>query len=224
MCPPSDTKQKEIETETSTLKALVGFLGLSTVGLLIATIILATSNNDSSTQESSAASSTSGDFLQSKASSSFFSSPEDNVCDGAKLAFDNKLCADLEVAPQAGANITKGYVGSMDVGDIEHNINPFFKSSMCPVNVHWHLGAEHYSVGQFNENGHGPHNAHARNLSEEEEEVQDGYRCHHYDANDVKFTTPYNWQHCMGMEVGETYEVHWPHSAAGVCGTVFYYR
>ena len=32
-------------------------------------------------------------------------------------------------------------------------------------------------------------------------EVQDGFRCHHYDASDAKFTTPYHWQHCKGMEV-----------------------
>jgi hypothetical protein len=225
---------------TSTLKALVGFLGLTTVGLLAATIVLAVQNSNNSSgassssstsEQSSAQATTTNDFLQLKASSNFFSTAdEDNVCAGAKLAFDNKLCADLEVAPQAGANITKGYIGGMDVGDIEPNTNPYFQSSMCPVNVHWHLGAEHYSVGEFDENGHGPHDAeehaHVRDLAEEgHAEVRDGYRCHHYDANDSKFTTPYNWKYCdKSMEVGETYEVHWPHSAAGACGTVNQYQ
>jgi len=51
-----------------------------------------------------------------------------------------------------------------------------------------------------------------------------GYRCHHYDANDAKFTTEYNWKHCQGMHVGETYEVHWPHSMAGMCGTPHQYQ
>ena len=34
-------------------------------------------------------------------------------------------------------------------------------------------------------------------------EVQDRFCCHHYDASasDAKFTTPYDWQHCKGVEV-----------------------
>ena len=51
-----------------------------------------------------------------------------------------------------------------------------------------------------------------------------GHRCHHYNAADAKFTSEYNWQHCVGMHVGETYEVHWPHSAAGACGTKWQYQ
>jgi hypothetical protein len=55
-------------------------------------------------------------------------------------------------------------------------------------------------------------------------QVQDGFPCHHYDATNAKFTRPYNWHNCKGMEVGETYEVHWPHSTAGNCGTVNQYQ
>merc|ERR1712153_195330 len=51
-----------------------------------------------------------------------------------------------------------------------------------------------------------------------------GFRCHHYDATDAKFTTPYNWQQCSHMKVGETYEIHWPHSAGGACGTPNQYQ
>ncbi len=97
---------------------------------------------------------------------------------------------------------------------------------MCPVNVHWHLGTEHYSVGEYDENGSGPNGnvevPYRRKLAEGE--VQDGFRCHHYDENDEKFTRPYEWKHCKGMIVGETYEVHWPHSAAGACGTANQYQ
>merc|ERR1711935_401724 len=57
-----------------------------------------------------------------------------------------------------------------------------------------------------------------------EGKVRDGFRCHHYDAEDEKFTKEYEWKHCVGMEVGETYEVHWPHSAAGACGTINQYQ
>jgi len=101
---------------------------------------------------------------------------------------------------------------------------------MCPVNVHWHLGTEHYSAGEYDEGGDGPHGnlgrpdwaARERDLAEGK--VRDGFRCHHYDAEDEKFTKEYDWKYCEGMEVGETYEVHWPHSAAGACGTVNQYQ
>jgi hypothetical protein len=55
-------------------------------------------------------------------------------------------------------------------------------------------------------------------------EVRYGYACHHYDASDSKFTTEYSWQHCLDMHVGETYEVHWPHSSLGACGTPYQYQ
>merc|ERR1712054_714802 len=61
----------------------------------------------------------------------------------------------------------------------------------------------------------------SRNLAEG---AREGFLCHHYDAQDVKFTTEYDWQHCVGMHVGYTYEVHWPHSALGACGTVNQYQ
>jgi len=51
-----------------------------------------------------------------------------------------------------------------------------------------------------------------------------GYACSLYDKTDVKFTTPYKWQHCLDMHVGETYEVHWPHSTLGACGTPDQYQ
>merc|ERR1712070_282403 len=51
-----------------------------------------------------------------------------------------------------------------------------------------------------------------------------GYRCHHYDASEKMFTEEYEWKHCKDMHVGETYEVHWPHSAAGACGTPNQYQ
>jgi hypothetical protein len=205
-------------------KALIGILGVSTVGLLAATIVLATNKGNSSNEasEASASATVSGvEFLDSKIASSFFASEDDNVCAGAKLAFENKLCADLEVVPpQAGANVTKGYVGNLDVNGTEPNIKPYWQSNMCPVNVHWHLGSEHYSYGEFDEYGNGPHGNIPRpewadrDLAstgtgdpEGEHQVPDGFRCRHYDATDAKFTTPYNWQHCKGMEVGETYEV-----------------
>ncbi len=126
-------------TADNKYKNLAFVLGLTTIAFLVSTIVLVTkqSNTLSATDTTSDAD-TGVDFLESKASSSFFDSEEDNVCAGAKLAFENKLCVDLEVVPpQAGANVTMGYVGNLDVNGTVPNTNPYWKSGMCPVNVHW---------------------------------------------------------------------------------------
>lgn len=36
--------------------------------------------------------------------------------------------------------------------------------------------------------------------------------------------TQYDWKHCQDIQVGQTYEVHWAHSAAGACGTIQQYQ
>jgi hypothetical protein len=148
----------------------------------------------------------------------------ENECLGKKVSLDNIDClteALENVLPQAGGNVTMGFRGEMNVGH-EPIKTPYFQNEMCPVNVHWHLGTEHLSAGEFDEMGKGPHTkpGDMRRKLAGDEDVRGGFRCHHYDENDPKFTTPYDWQHCVGMEVGETYEVHWPHSAAGACGTI----
>merc|ERR1719424_2365628 len=77
----------------------------------------------------------------------------ENYCEGAKPTaadFDNAACATLAVE-QAGGDVTLGYEGELDAvasgtastiasatGPI---LTPYFKNNMCPVNVHWHLGA-----------------------------------------------------------------------------------
>ncbi|KAL7528876.1 hypothetical protein ACHAWF_002745, partial [Thalassiosira exigua] len=302
MCPPAEEKPEQV----GTLKSLVGLLSVSTVGLLIAVIVLATNKGGGGSDPAPAAAAPEtpvgapavpegtepvsapaepvaavpadaapvgepapvdepaaepaaepvvaepvaepvvtepaaepaapaattqeGAMVALRDQSSFYTTLEHNSCAGAKIASDNKLCVDVGVAPQAGANITKGYVGGMDVGDLEPNTKPYFQSGMCPVNVHWHLGTEHYSAGEYDEFGDGPHGNiarpewanRARDLAEGK--ILDGFRCNHYDAADEKFTKPYEWKHCVGMEVGETYEVHWPHSAAGACSSVNQYQ
>jgi hypothetical protein len=159
-----------------------------------------------------------------------------NPCEGTKpppgSGFDNFPCGDIYTmvndaiemkdAPQAGANVTKGYKGELDA--VQTPITtPYYQNGLCPVNVHWHLGAEHYSVGQFDESGAGPSDIHHRRKLAGK--ARQGFQCTHYDANDPKFTTPYDWKHCdSSMEVGQTYEVHWPHSAFGACGTPDQYQ
>merc|ERR1712137_321204 len=173
-----------------------------------------------------------------------------NPCEGKKPTWPNMDCwnaSDVIVAmEQAGADVSPGVVGTVEVTVRPLNTTSNFLQGLCPVNVHWHLGAEHRVTGQFDENGKGPLKAgtpfnktfNPRRLTveeffaEEENErerrlaadVRYGYACHHYDKTDAKFTTPYNWQHCKNMHVGETYEMHWPHSALGACGTPWQYQ
>lgn len=227
MCPGHSEKDN-----TSTYKAVIGLLSLSTIGLLGATIALAVNDNPPAPPPTPYADSKTTDYAASKSTSLFFDTLGDNTCAGKKLQLDEEACVGLEVAPQSGANVTEGYVGKMAMFDIKPNTKSFQASNMCPVNVHWHLGSEHYSWGQFDENGAGPHGnqprpdwaQRARDLYEPDEKVRDGFRCHHYDSADDTFTRPYEWQHCIGMEVGETYEVHWPHSSVGDCGTPNQYQ
>jgi len=161
----------------------------------------------------------------------------DNYCSGAKPtdpAFDNFDCAAAieNQVEQAGANVTKGFVGLADGDDAAAPImTSYFAQGLCPVNVHWHLGAEHLSVGQYDEHGDGPDDAWASSTIDDDHRrlasadgVREGYQCRWYDATDSKFTTPYNWEHCVDMVVGQTYEVHWPHSKFGACMTPYQYQ
>lgn len=144
-----------------------------------------------------------------------------NICAGKKPDLPDAACvvdAMTNVGPQAGANVTKGYQGSMNV-DYLPITTPYWQNGMCPVNVHWHLGAEHLSVGEYDENGKGP-----KEYERLDGDIRMGFRCNKYDETDPKFTKPFDWKHCKNMQVGETYEVHWPHSAAGACGTPNQYQ
>ncbi|KAL7529646.1 hypothetical protein ACHAXR_004072, partial [Thalassiosira sp. AJA248-18] len=110
MSPPISPHESP-EADASTLKKLVGVLCVSTCALLISTIVLAT-NQGSDAPATEMPADVSGmeefSFLALKSESSFYDTLEHNVCAGAKLSFNNKLCVELEVAPQAGANVTKG--------------------------------------------------------------------------------------------------------------------
>jgi len=208
-----------IMSDDNKLKILTGIFALTTVGLLVTTIIVATDDSDDvvETITTSARSLDSSNFILAT-----------NVCDGAKAVIENTACFvndTVAVLGQAGANVTEGYVGDLDMSDTPPFTDAYFTGGLCPVNVHWHLGAEHLSVGQYDADGKGPEDDHEghdhRALAED---ARLGGRCHHYDSADAKFTTEYDWEHCVGMHVGETYEVHWPHSIAGACGTVDQYQ
>jgi hypothetical protein len=136
----------------------------------------------------------------------------------------------LGTAEQSGANVTEGYQGDLEVTSVPIT-DPYWEAGLCPVNVHWHLGSEHLSVGEYDEAGVGPTDAHSaddghaddahRNLAGA---ARPGYQCHHYDDTKPKFTKEYDWKYCENMHVGETYEVHWPHSNMGACGTPNQYQ
>jgi Delta carbonic anhydrase len=152
----------------------------------------------------------------------------DNICEGTDPAFVTINCTVdgvVTALEQAGANVTAGHVGGLDTA-AEPITTTFFEAGLCPVNVHWHRGAEHYSAGEYDESGTGP----VRELDEgghgsyATAEPRLGFECLFYDEADPKFTTPYDWKFCEDMQVGETYEVHWPHSTAGACGTPHQYQ
>jgi len=170
-----------------------------------------------------------------------------NYCDATKpiAGFVNVNCTIAGVkqaVEQAGADVSlyangTGYKGSFETNMANLSAGAFgsygliktdyHSAGLCPVNVHWHLGAEHRSYGQFDETGTGPGFVIGTKVAHRRlavSKVRLGLRCKHYNATDSRFTRPYSWQHCVGMKVGETYEVHWPHSALGACGTVNQYQ
>jgi len=132
----------------------------------------------------------------------------------------------LDALEQSATNVTLGYKGEIDTTGRKPITTSYLEAGLCPVNVHWHLGTEHYSVGEYTDKGMGPKldyvedDGSGRRLGK----ARLGGRCHKYNANDAKFTTKYQWHHCKDMHVGETYEVHWPHSGAGACGTPYQYQ
>jgi hypothetical protein len=155
-----------------------------------------------------------------------------NHCHGSNPGLANKDCktAVNQQIEQAGANVTKGYAGHIDNSKTPPIMVPYYTKGLCPVNVHWHLGAEHLSVGEYDEAGVGPLDDYAlpekktRRLAAGSKGVRIGFQCGYYDAKDHKYTNPYKWEHCVDMMVGQTYEVHWPHSSVGACGTPYQYQ
>jgi len=167
----------------------------------------------------------------------------ENTCNGANPQFPNVDClgedGTVNVSEQAGQNVTKGYKGDM-ISEVVPITKSYYQAGLCPVNVHWHAGAEHYSEGEYDCSDQakcGPyHGDEDKDKDEADDEADDegrklaagarvGFQCNYYDADDAKFTTPYDWKFCdKSMEVGQTYEVHWPHSSAGACGTPNQYQ
>ena len=146
----------------------------------------------------------------------------ENPCDGKKPDLPNIDCDSDGVKGQSGSDVSVGYKGDLSAEGVVPITVPYYEAGLCPVNVHWHLGTEHRSDGEYDEDGVGPTEIeHRRRLAGK---VRKGFQCKYYDDSVKMYTKPYNWKHCEDMEVGQTYEVHWPHSAAGACGTINQYQ
>ena len=230
----SEELKSMVKTETPAMlttaeKSMNKLLAALTLGLTITVIALSVSvarlSNEKSSKMVTAVVSTTPTFNKGWSG--------ENPCTGTKVELPNIKCTINEIegdetseliinefalgtAEQSGVNVTKGYNGSYDTS-LTPILEDYFEIGMCPVNVHWHLGAEHYSLGEFDENGKGPSDKKRRQLAGK---VRLGYQCHHYDETDKAFTTEYDWKHCVNTHVGDTYEVHWPHSGMGSCATV----
>lgn len=206
--------QPQYQINMKPLYYLLALLAL----LVAATLVLTAVNTDSLSKLKTPETATvSPNFL----SDSRAAPAGTNVCAGKQPAsgYDNFACAEAAVNEQAAADVSSPFIGTK-VTTAEPILTSYWQAGLCPVNVHWHIGAEHRSAGEFDEKGTGPAKAKARRASG----GRAGFRCNKYDATDAKFTTEYAWKHCVDMHVGETYEVHWPHSAAGACGTINQYQ
>ena len=116
----------------------IAFLQVTTIVLVSKLIKEISSSNNAFSAKVTADVHAGVDFLESMSTSSFLDAEDDNVCAGAALVFGGKPCVNFDVpTPQAGANVTKGYIGKLDVNGILPNTKRFWESAMCPVNVHW---------------------------------------------------------------------------------------
>ena len=167
-----------------------------------------------------------------------------NPCQGAKPAkgagFDNHQCivsGVTKAVEQAGGNVTLGYDQGGHASTATPVTTTLAEAGMCPVNVHWHLGAEHLSVGEYdiahNDDNYGPSSAKydARQPASGRKLLAGGTnylggRCKHYKDSGLSAAqkTDYDFKYCKKMKVGETYEVHWPHSEMGACNTKWQYQ
>jgi hypothetical protein len=139
---------------------------------------------------------------------------------------------------QSATDVTKGAAGDLDPALAP--IVDYNDMGMCTVNVHWHIGAEHRSEGQYDENAafdHPNKDTYAgshRRLASADGGMRIGHMCTKgkelWEANDASVknadgtVNEYDWKYCKDMHVGLTYEFHWPHSSLGACQTPWQYQ
>jgi hypothetical protein len=119
-----------------------------------------------------------------------------NICDGVASGTNRNpnipcfVSGTVAALEQAATDVTVGYVGTNPNTVGVPITKPFYQAGLCPVNVHWHLGAEHRSAGQYDENGLGPINEATGDHAWAGDPVRMGNKCYNYDSNDQKFTAP----------------------------------
>ena len=88
--------------------------------------------------------------------------------------------------------------------------------------MHWHLGAEHKNTGTFDQPPPANLDKNTRRRLASTNEA--GHWCPAITDPAINMADDYVWQHCSDMHVGYTYEIHWPHSNLGDCGTKWQYQ
>ena len=143
-----------------------------------------------------------------------------------------------DAGAQSATDVTKGAAGDLDPALAP--IVDYNDMGMCTVNVHWHIGAEHRSEGQYDEAAafdHPNKDTYAgshRRLASADGGMRIGHMCTKgkelWEANDASVrnsdgsVNEYDWKYCKDMHVGLTYEFHWPHSSLGACQTPWQYQ
>ena len=147
-------------------------------------------------------------------------------------------CEASTTGAQSATDVTKGAPGTRDPALAP--IADYNDMGMCTVNVHWHIGAEHRSEGQYDEAAafdHPNKDTYAgthRRLASSDGGMRIGHMCTKgkelWEANDASVrnadgsVNEYDWKYCKDMHVGLTYEFHWPHSSLGACQTPWQYQ
>jgi len=134
----------------------------------------------------------------------------------------------VEAAAQSAIDITPGFEGEIDAA--LDPIPDYNAAGMCTVNVHWHIGSEHRSEGEYDETFAFDHPAltggdgHRRLAGA----GRVGHMCkvakEMWESHDDHVKNEYDWQYCKNMHVGLTYEFHWPHSNLGACNTEWQFQ
>ena len=138
-----------------------------------------------------------------------------NPCADAPLRDDLGNVDCVQAAVQSATDVSHGAVGLLEAGlDPIPNYND---AGMCTVNVHWHIGAEHRSEGEYDEScafdlddDHHDHRSLRGDAGAAAPRRLAGGRVGHmccnakelHDAHDPLVAHEYDWQYCHGMHVG----------------------
>jgi hypothetical protein len=147
--PAASADSSNMKKAFETMQMVTAALLITTIALLISTVVLAVSKS-SSQVTTTPATSNSAEVVTTIQVVAY-----ENPCEGKKPELPNIQCvidAVEQTGEQSGANITKGYNGKKNTTAVPITTT-YKEAGLCAVNVHWHLGAEHYSLGQFDENG-----------------------------------------------------------------------